>query len=80
MSFFTTNTTGNYDKLAYDFNFNDLDGNPLSLSEYKNKIIVAINNPFFGNSFSAIFKIGYAVINMQIICAMNTQIGWAKIK
>ena len=43
MSFVTTNTTGNYDKLAYDFNFNDLDGNPLSLSEYKNKIIVAIN-------------------------------------
>ena len=43
MSFFTTNTTGNYDILAYDFNFNDLDGNPLSLSEYKNKIIVVIN-------------------------------------
>ena len=43
MSFFTTNTTGNYDKLAYDFNFNALDGNQLSLSEYKNKIIVAIN-------------------------------------
>jgi len=43
MSFVTTNTTGNYDKLAYDFNFNDLDGNLLSLSEYKNKIIVAIN-------------------------------------
>ena len=43
MSFFTTNTTGNYDKLAYDFNFNALDGNQLSLSQYKNKIIVAIN-------------------------------------
>ena len=35
MSFFTTNAIGNYDKLAYDFNFNDLDGSPLKLSEYK---------------------------------------------
>ena len=43
MSFFVTNATGNYDKLAYDFNFNDLDGNILSLSEYKNKIIIVIN-------------------------------------
>ena len=43
MSFFTTNLSGNYDKLAYDFNFNDLDGSPLNLSEYKNKVIVVIN-------------------------------------
>ncbi len=32
MSFFTTNVAGNYDKLAYDFNFNDLDGSLLKLS------------------------------------------------
>ena len=38
-----TNLFGNYDKLAYDFNFNDLDGSPLNLSEYKNKVIVVIN-------------------------------------
>ena len=43
MSFFTTNAAGNYDKLAYDFNFNDLDGSPLKLSEYKNKVIIVIN-------------------------------------
>ena len=43
MSFFTTNTTGNYDKLAYDFNFNDLDGSPLKLPEYKNKVIIVVN-------------------------------------
>ena len=43
MSFFTTNATSNYDKLAYDFNFNDLDGSPLNLSEYKNKVIIVVN-------------------------------------
>ena len=43
MSFFTTNVTANYDKLAYDFNFNDLDGTPLNLSEYRDKVIVVVN-------------------------------------
>ena len=43
MSIFVTNVSGEYDKLAYDFNFNDLDGSPLNLSEYKNKVIVVIN-------------------------------------
>ena len=43
MSFFTTNATSNYDKLAYDFNFNDLDGSPLKLSEYNNKVIIVVN-------------------------------------
>ena len=43
MSLFSTNVTGNYDKLAYDFSFNDLDGSPIKLSEYKNKIIVVVN-------------------------------------
>ena len=43
MTFFTTNAAGNYEQLAYDFNFNDLDGSPLSLSEYKDKIIVVVN-------------------------------------
>ena len=40
MSFFTTNLSGNYDKLAYDFNFNDLDGSELSLSDYKGKVVL----------------------------------------
>ena len=43
MSFFTSNATGNYDKLAYDFKFNDLDGADLNLSEYKNKVIIIVN-------------------------------------
>jgi len=43
ISFFTTNISANYEKLAYDFNFNDLSGNILNLSQYKNKIIIVIN-------------------------------------
>ena len=37
------NVNADYEKLAYDFNFKDLDGSPLSLSNYKGKVIVAIN-------------------------------------
>jgi len=43
MSMSTMNVTANYDKLAYDFNFNDLDGSPLNLTEYKDKVIVVVN-------------------------------------
>jgi len=43
ISFFGTKSYGNYDKLAYDFYFNDLDGSKISLSEYKNKVIIVIN-------------------------------------
>ena len=43
MSFFTVGASGNYSKLVYDFNFNDLDGSELKLAEYKNKVIVVIN-------------------------------------
>jgi len=43
MTFFTTIVEGNYDKIAYDFNFKDLDGSDLNLSEYKNKVIVVVN-------------------------------------
>ena len=43
MSLFSTNVTATNEKLAYDFNFNDLDGSNLSLSEYKNKVIIVIN-------------------------------------
>ena len=43
MSFFSTNVDANYDKLAYDFNFNDLDGSPLDLAEYKGKVIIVVN-------------------------------------
>jgi glutathione peroxidase len=43
MSLFSISVSGNYDKLAYDFNFNDLDGSVLNLSEFKNKIMVIVN-------------------------------------
>ena len=43
MSLFTTSVSGNYDKLAYDFSFNDLDGTPLKLSEFKEKVIIVVN-------------------------------------
>ena len=43
MSFFSTNIAANYDKLAYDFNFNDLDGSPLNLAKYKGKVIIVVN-------------------------------------
>ena len=37
------NVNADYEKVAYDFNFKDLDGTPLNLSEYRGKVIVAIN-------------------------------------
>ena len=43
MSIFTENLKAENNKSAYEFNFNDLDGSPISLSEYKNKVIVIIN-------------------------------------
>ena len=43
ISLFGDNVSANYEKLAYNFKFIDLDGNALSLSEYKSKIIVVIN-------------------------------------
>ena len=43
MSIFQTNLAGNYDQLAYDFSFNDLDGSKLNLSEYKGKVIIVVN-------------------------------------
>ena len=43
MSLFSTNVTSNYEKLAYDFNFNDLDGSPMHLSKFKNKVIIVVN-------------------------------------
>ena len=43
MSLFSTSISANYDKLAYDFSFNDLDGTKLNLSEYKNKVIIVVN-------------------------------------
>ena len=43
ISFLGSSVSANYEKLAYDFKFKDLDGSALSLSEYKGKVIVVIN-------------------------------------
>ena len=43
MALFSTKVSGSYDKLAYDFNFKDLDGSSINLSKYKDKVIVVIN-------------------------------------
>ena len=42
-SIFSSNTNASYKKLAYDFNFKDLDGSELKLSEFKNKVLVVTN-------------------------------------
>ena len=43
ISFFNTNVSGNYENLAYDFEFKNLNGGVLSLSKFKNKIIIIVN-------------------------------------
>jgi glutathione peroxidase len=43
MSIFTTSAFGDYENLAYEFTFNNLDGKPIELSSFKNKVIVVIN-------------------------------------
>jgi len=40
---FLNNANAKYEKLAYDFTFKDFDGSPLSLAEFKNKVIVVVN-------------------------------------
>ena len=40
MSIFVSNVSANYDKLAYDFSFNDLEGSELKLSDFKNNDMV----------------------------------------
>ena len=43
ISFLENKVSANYDKLAYDFKFRDLDGSALNLSEYKGKVVVVVN-------------------------------------
>ena len=43
VSFFNNVSNAKYEKLAYDFLFNDLDGSEIKLSDFKNKVIVVIN-------------------------------------
>ena len=43
ISLFGNKLSANYEKLAYDFQFKDLDGSTLNLSEYKGKVIIVVN-------------------------------------
>ena len=43
MVIFSNISKGEYKKLAYDFNFNDIDGSTLKLSEFKSKVLVVVN-------------------------------------
>ena len=43
MSIFSTSSFGSNDTLVYNLNFNDLDGTPLKLSEFQDKVIVVVN-------------------------------------
>ena len=42
-SFLGTNIKADYSKLAYDYKFNDIDGNDLNLNKFKNQVIVVVN-------------------------------------
>ena len=37
------NTSASYSKLAYDFEFNSIDGDKIILSDFKNKVLVVVN-------------------------------------
>jgi glutathione peroxidase len=43
ISIFGNKVSADYNKLAYDFSFNDIDGSKLKLSEFRGKVIVVIN-------------------------------------
>ena len=43
ISLFGNKLSADYEKLAYDFQFKDLDGSSLKLSEYRGKVIVVVN-------------------------------------
>ena len=40
---FFNNISANYTQLAYDFQFNSIDGKIIKLSDFKNKVIVVVN-------------------------------------
>ena len=43
MALFETNVSASYDKIAYDFTFNNLKGEKVNLAKYKDKVIVVVN-------------------------------------
>ena len=38
-----TKVSANYSNLAYDYTFNNIDGNKIELKDYKNKVILVVN-------------------------------------
>ncbi len=38
-----TKVSANYSSLAYEYKFNNIDGNNINLNDYKNKVIVVVN-------------------------------------
>jgi hypothetical protein len=40
---FINKVSANYTQLAHDFQFKEIDGGVIKLSEYKNKVIVVVN-------------------------------------
>ena len=40
---FFNKANSSYDKLAYEFNFNGIEGNEINLKDYKNNVIVVVN-------------------------------------
>ena len=68
------------DKLAYDFAFKDLDGGPLKLADFKNKIIVVVNVASqcgFTNQYEDMQKIweSYQVRNIIILGVPSNDFG-----
>jgi len=43
MALFETSVSASYDKIAYDFTFNNLKGEKVNLAKYKDKVIVVVN-------------------------------------
>ena len=43
ITFVANNTNAKYEKFAYDFAFNDLDGSSLNLDQFRDKVIVVVN-------------------------------------
>ena len=43
ISLFSSKSNATYEKLAFDFSFNDLDGSEMRLSEFKDKVIIITN-------------------------------------
>ena len=71
MIFFSGNkVSAEYDKLAYDFSFKNIDGSSLNLNRFKNKVIIVINVASqcgFTKQYEDMQKISYKLISVRMI-------------